>query len=77
MSLASNKTDMDFAEPPAESEPACPTCETGAAYSLIVEVPMGVQFPDDDGHATERRTRRSVNCCVDCGTVYDPVLSLD
>jgi hypothetical protein len=66
---------MDIAEPPEEPDPECPTCATGAAYSLIVEVPMGVQFPDDDDHAAERRTRRSVNCCVDCGTLYDPVVN--
>jgi len=66
---------MEFAEQPDDPEPECPTCGAETAYSLVAEVPMGVQFPDDDGHASERETRRAVNCCADCGTVYDPVVA--
>lgn len=68
---------MKFAERPDEADPECPGCGSDVAYALVVEVPMGVQFPDDADHAGDRETRRAVNCCADCGTVYDPVLAGD
>jgi uncharacterized Zn finger protein len=53
----------------------CPSCGEEAAFSVVVHAAPGTQFPDDPAPTHDRERRREMNCCTDCGTVYDPTLA--